>query len=72
MMPYNTAKAAAERDEDVRFDAECGESPDSSTSYMIDQCLEFGDNCIQKAASKNMKERERKVKIFDAYIRYQS
>jgi len=46
MMPYNTAKAAAERDEDVRFDAECGESPDSSTSYMIDQCLEFGDNCI--------------------------
>jgi hypothetical protein len=69
MLPYNTALAGAERDEDIRFDAECGESADSTTSYMIDQCLHYGDSCVEKAQRRTARERKRAVNIIEAYTR---
>ena len=39
MLPYDTPKAAIERDEDIRFDNTYGEIPDDTEVYMIDQCI---------------------------------
>ena len=49
MLSHNTQKAAIDRDEDIRFDNTYGETADNNDAYMIDQCVQYGDNCIEKA-----------------------
>jgi hypothetical protein len=49
MLQFNAPKAAQERDEEIRFDNQYGEKPDNKEAYMIDQCIEYGDDCINKA-----------------------
>ena len=38
MLQNNAPRASVERDEDIRFDNQAGEKPDSPDAYMQDQC----------------------------------
>lgn len=49
MLQHNALKAGIERDEDIRFDNTYGETADNNDTYMIDQCVQYGENCIEKA-----------------------
>ena len=46
MLQANAPRASVERDEDIRFDNQAGEKPDSPDAFMQDQCDLYGNNCI--------------------------
>ena len=68
MLPHDVARVAAERDEDIRFDIHHGEKQDSPDSFLIDQCLAEGADCVKVVKTKAEKERAAKVKIIETYI----
>ena len=69
MLQVDAIKASRERDEDIRFDNQAGESPDGTEAYMIDQCLEFGEDCINKAREQHEKELKTRTKFVERFIK---
>ena len=68
MLESNQAKAAQERDEDIRFDNTSGEKPDDKEAYMVDHCTEYGNDCVNKVIKETETKRKNELEVVEKYL----
>ena len=68
MLELSQAKAAQERDEDIRFDNQSGEKPDDKEAYMVDQCTDYGKDCLNKVIKETQTKRKNELEVVEKYL----